>query len=315
MNMLWWIIILVFATCFWLVYLVLGRVMGPRLTIDERLAYLTAAKRKTSQTTERWSSIPAVNQAMSRFRLARDLEDLLDHAEVPMRPFEFLLLVLVSGLALTALGQMFDRGFAVSALLGVSGGLIPIMWVRIRRRRRREAFNRQLPDALHAISSSLRAGYGFSQGMTVVARDLPAPISQEFARAQREMNLGLTVEDVLHQLSSRVHSIDFDLAVTGILINRQVGGNLAELLDGISATIRERVKLKNFIRVLTAEQKFSALIVLSVPPVVLVILFAGLREYTNYLLFTGLGQALLVLSVLMQLVGTFFIRRIIAIDV
>ncbi|MGH2398372.1 MAG: type II secretion system F family protein [bacterium] len=315
MNMLWWIIILVFATCFWLVYLGLGRVMGPRLTVDERLAYLAAAKRKTGQTTERWSSIPAVNQAMSRFRLARDLEDLLDHAEVPMRPFEFLLLVLVSGLALTALGQLFDRGSAVSALLGVSGGLIPIMWVRIRRRRRREAFNRQLPDALHAISSSLRAGYGFSQGMTVVARDLPAPISQEFARAQREMNLGLTIEDVLHQLSSRVHSIDFDLAVTGILINRQVGGNLAELLDGISATIRERVKLKNFIRVLTAEQKFSALIVLSVPPVVLVVLFAGLREYTNYLLFTGLGQALLVLSVLMQLVGTYFIRRIIAIDV
>ena len=75
MNMLWWIIILVFATCFWLVYLGLGRVMGPRLTIDERLAYVAAAKRKTGQTTERWSSIPAVNQAMSRFRLARDLED------------------------------------------------------------------------------------------------------------------------------------------------------------------------------------------------------------------------------------------------
>ena len=315
MSMFLVTVILVFATCFVLIYLALGRFMAPRLAVDERLAYLAAHNRKSAEAANRWSGITAVDQLMGRLRIARALESLLDHADVPMRPFEFLLLMVVSGLTLSVLGLFMDRGPGLTGLLGLAGWLAPVVWVRVRRRRRRDAFNRQLPDALQAISSSLRAGYGFGQGMSVVARDLPAPIAKEFARAQREMNLGLTVEDVLQKLSARVQSIDFDLAVTGILINRQVGGNLAELLDSISTTIRDRVKLKNFVRVLTAEQRISALVILAVPPIILLVLFLGLQEYTKYLLFTGLGQVLLVLSVLMQVVGAYFIRRIVAIDV
>jgi tight adherence protein B len=131
----------------------------------------------------------------------------------------------------------------------------------------------------------------------------------------QEINLGLAVDDALQNMARRVRSLDLDLAVAGILINRQVGGNLAELLDHVTATLRERVKLKNFIRVLTAQQRLSSVIIIAVPPLLLLILFLGLREYTSYLITTRLGQVLLVVAVLMQTLGVYFIRRIVAIDV
>ena len=116
-------------------------------------------------------------------------------------------------------------------------------------------------------------------------------------------------------MARRMQSVDFDLAVAGILINRQVGGNLAELLDNIVTTIRERVKLKAFIRVLTAQQRLSAWVVVAVPPVVLVVMFLGMRAYTSYLLVTRIGQVMLIAAFCMQLLGGYIIRRIVAIDV
>jgi len=232
-----------------------------------------------------------------------------------MKPFEFVLIVVLSGLSASLGGLLLGRPNWVAALAGMIGFFAPIAWVRLRRLRRRDAFARQIPDALQAIGNSLRAGYGLSQGMAVVASDSPSPISVEFARAQREMNLGSTVEEVLHSMARRMQSVDFDLAVSGILINRQVGGNLAELLDHITATIRERVKLKAFIRVLTAEQRLSAIIIMAVPPVMLFILLTAWREYSSYLLFTRIGHVLLAGSILLQLLGVYFIRRIVAIEV
>jgi tight adherence protein B len=195
------------------------------------------------------------------------------------------------------------------------GGCIPVLWLLGRRKRRREAFTRQLPDALEAIAGALRVGLSLSQGMAMVASDHPYPISAEFARALREMNLGLGTEEVLQNMAARVRSDDFDLAVAGMLTNRQVGGNMAELLDQVTATLRERVKLKNFIRVITAQQRLSAMIVTAVPPILLVIILVGMREYSSYLLATRAGHIMLAISLCMQLAGLYCMRRIGAIEV
>ncbi len=312
---MWALILVVFAACSWLFYLLLAQLLGSRLVVADRLASLGEASRPLALPSVRWSSLPTANRLMGRLDLSRSLEHLLDEADLPMKPFEFVLVLIVCTLGLTVAGLAAGRKPAVTAVMGLLGFLVPIVWVRLRRRARREAFNRQIPDALQAIGNSLRAGYGFGQGMAVVANDLPHPISVEFARALREMNLGLTVEDVLQNMARRMQSLDFELAVSGILINRQVGGNLAELLEHITATIRERVKLQRFIRVLTAEQRLSAVVIMAVPPVLMVILFIAWREYMSYLLIARIGLALLVLSVLMQLVGIFVIRRIVDIEV
>jgi tight adherence protein B len=309
------LIVVVFIASLWLAYLVLSRMMAPRLAVGERLEALAQRETGAPVVTRRWSDLPAADKVMGRTELGPAIEQLLDDADLPMKPFEFVLLVVVFGLGVLAAAVVAGREPFVIVLLAAVGFALPVLWVRARRARRRDAFNQQIPDALQAIAGTLRAGYGFSHGMSVVATDLPKPISVEFARAQREMNLGLTVEDVLHTMARRMQSQDFDLAVSGILINRQVGGNLAELLDQISATIRERVKLQSFIRVLTAEQRLSAIIIMAVPPVLMVILLVAWREYMSYLLYTSVGQVLLALAVLMQLVGVYFIRRIVAIEV
>jgi tight adherence protein B len=309
------LIAVVFIASLWLAYLVLSRFMAPRLSIAERLEALAAREGDGPDTAGRWSALPGADRLMTGTKIGPAIEQLLDDADLPMKPFEFLLLVVVAGLGLLAAAVVTRRDPLVAVALGAFGVLIPILWVRARRAGRRDAFNQQIPDALQAVAATLRAGYGFSHGMAVVGSDLPKPISVEFARAQREMNLGLTVEEVLQAMARRMQSRDFDLAVSGILINRQVGGNLAELLDQISTTIRERVKLQTFIRVLTAEQRLSAIIIMAVPPVLMVILLIAWREYMSYLLLTRVGQLLLAVAVVMQLIGVFFIRRIVAIEV
>ncbi|MCL6553603.1 MAG: type II secretion system F family protein [Firmicutes bacterium] len=309
------LIVVVFAASLWVAYLVVGRLLAPRVAVAERLEALRGRSRQPAPAEGRWSDLPAADRLMGRLSVAPRLEQLLDQADLPMKPFELVLLAAVSGLACALAGMGLRRDPALSLALGLAGLTLPILWVHLRRLRRRDAFNRQLPDALQTMSNTMRAGYGFSQGMQVVATDLPAPISVEFARGLREMNLGLTVEEVLQNMARRMQSADFDLAVSGILINRQVGGNLAELLDQISATIRERVKLQNFIRVLTAEQRLSAIVVMGVPPLLAVILLIAWREYMSYLLFTRVGQAMLGLAALMQAAGIYVIRRIVAIEV
>ncbi len=311
---MWTIALLVFACCLWGAYFVLTRLMGARLQVAERLESYTEATR-ASRAPRRWSEGSGSDRLVSRLDLSRHIEDLLDRADLPIKPVEFILIILTLVLGLGAAGWFVGHNSASVLAAGILGVLAPLIWVRLRRLHRQHAFVRQLPDALQAISGSLRAGFGFNQGMAAVASDLPPPISLEFARAIREVNLGLTIEEALQNMAHRMQSIDFDLAVAGILINRQVGGNLAELLDHVTATIRERVKLKNFIRVLTAQQRLSALIIMIVPPVLLVILLTGLREYTSYLLVTRVGQMMLGVAAVMQLLGVFFIRRIVAIDV
>jgi len=311
---MWPIAVLLFACCFWGAYFVVTKLMTPRLAVTDRLTYYTETRRKPA-TPGRWSDIPTADRLMSRLGLAQSIELLLDQADLPIKPFELVLMMIVAALAMSVIGLFSHRTPAVVAELGIVGCLMPIAWVYLKRSRRREAFIRQVPEALQAISNALRAGFGFGQGMTIVATDLPAPVSVEFARAQREMNLGLTVDEALQNMARRMQSPDFDLAVSGILINRQVGGNLAELLDQVAATLRERVKLKNFIRVLTAQQRLSAWIVMAVPPLLGVILFLGLRDYASYLLGTSVGHAMLLMAGFLQLLGMFFIRRIVAIDV
>ncbi len=312
---MWIIGVLMFASIFGGAYLLLTRAAGSRLATAERLDYYTEAIKRVPATSGRWANMPAADRVMGRLSLAHSLEQLLDQADLPLKPFEFILITFVSALGLAVLTMLFGRPAGEIVASGMIGLVTPLIWVIVRRSRRREAFNRQLPDALQAISGSLRAGFGFNQGLMVVATDQPPPISVEFARTVREMNLGLTVEDVLQNMARRMQSLDFDLAVSGILINRQIGGNLAELLDQITATLRERVKLKNFIRVLTAQQRISAIVVAGVPPVVMVVLLLGLRDYSSYLVGTRIGHVLLAMSVLMQIIGIYLIRRIMAIEV
>jgi tight adherence protein B len=313
---MWLIAFLVFFVTAWVAGLVLARVMTPRLVTAERLSgYVRPVRAAGSVGTARWSNVPSIDRMMTQLNVARKLEGLLDAADAPIKPFEFVLLAAIGALVVCALVLLATRNSLLVVPAAIIGAGAPVLWMVLRRNGRRQAFNRQLPDALQALAGALRVGLGLNQGMAMVAADHPDPIAAEFARAQREMNLGLGIDEVLQNMAQRMHSEDFDLAVAGILINRQVGGNLAELLDQVTATLRERVKLKNFIRVLTAQQRISSVIVIAIPPILMVILLLGMRQYSSYLLTTNLGHIMLIVSVIMQLIGVLVIRRIVAIEV
>src|SRR5690349_13715884 len=231
--MIWLAAILVFLCALWIAQLVLVRLMAPRLATAERLrGFLRpVAGARAGTAGARWSEIPSINRAMAAWDLGRSLERLLDAADTPIKPFEFLLIAAVSGLAAAVIGIAAVHSSLIAVPAAAVGVGIPVLWLLLKRNRRREAFTRQLPDALQALAGTLRVGLGLNQGMAMVAADHPYPISAEFARAQRELNLGLGMEEVLQNMAARVRSDDFDLAVAGILTNREVGGNMAELLD------------------------------------------------------------------------------------
>jgi tight adherence protein B len=313
------IAVLVFACSFFGALMLAERSLRPSLAVGERLAHYTTAASHTTRPAER--PVVHIERRLGDAALGRSIDFFLEQADLMIKPFEFVLLTVLSGAAVGLVGLVLGATAAPAArvllvmAMAVLGCLIPFLWVYLRRTSRRHAFTRQLPDALQAICGSLRAGFALGQGFTIVAENLPAPISTEFARALREMNLGATVEQALGSMAARMQSLDFDLAVSGILINRQVGGNLAELLDNVAATLRERVKLKGFIRVVTSQQRLSAWIVVAVPPLLLVVLIFGMPLYMSYLLTTQVCHALLVLAIILQLVGAYFIRRIVSIEV
>jgi tight adherence protein B len=310
------IAVLVFTCTLWIAGLLLTRFMTPRFATAERLSGLVRPMRRPAGGPgARWSEIPSIERAMEQWRPAHGLERLLDAADVPIKGFEFLLIAAVCALLAYFIVLVGTRSDLVAVAAAAIGGGVPLLWLLGKRNRRREAFNRQLPDALEALAGALRVGLSLNQGMAMVASDHPYPISAEFARGQRETNLGLSTEASLQNMAARVSSDEFDLAVAGMLTNRQVGGNMAELLDQVTATLRERVKLKNFIRVITAQQRLSAVIIMLVPPLLLVIMLLGLHEYSGYLLTTQAGHVMLAISLCMQLLGIYCLRRIGAIEV
>jgi tight adherence protein B len=195
----------------------------------------------------------------------------------------------------------------VGALIGYFG---PRIWVGRRISSRLNAFNKQLPDTITLLSNSLRAGSSFLQSIELVSRESPAPMGSEMGRVVREVNLGLGMEEALANMVRRIKSDDLDLMVTAIGVQQQVGGNLAEILDTIAFTIRERVRIKGEIRTLTAQGRYSGYLVAFLPVGIAVTLNFINPSFMEPLFTETLGQILLATGAVMMAIGFFAIRKI-----
>jgi tight adherence protein B len=214
---------------------------------------------------------------------------------------------LALGLAAVLLLLRDPLSAVVGALLGY---FIPRIWVGRRIGSRLNAFNKQLPDTITLLSNSLRAGSSFLQSIELVSRESPAPMGPEMGRVVREVNLGLSMEEALSNLVRRIKSDDLDLMVTAIGVQQQVGGNLAEILDTIAFTIRERVRIKGEIRTLTAQGRYSGYLVAFLPIGIMVTLNFINPEFMQPLFTELIGQILLVTGAIMMLIGFFAIQKI-----
>jgi tight adherence protein B len=238
-------------------------------------------------------------------RVQRDLA----RADLRLRVAEYYYIRLGASLGLAAVLLLLRD--PLSALVGaLLGYFLPRMWVGRRIGSRLNAFNKQLPDTITLLSNSLRAGSSFLQSIELVSRESPSPMGPEMGRVVREVNLGLSMEEALSNLVRRIKSDDLDLMVTAIGVQQQVGGNLAEILDTIAFTIRERVRIKGEIRTLTAQGRYSGYLVAFLPIGIMITLNLINPEFMQPLFTELIGQILLVVGAIMMLIGFFAIQKI-----
>jgi tight adherence protein B len=232
-----------------------------------------------------------------------------------MRGAEFMVICLGAAI-ISAILLLILSGSVLFALVGgMTGFCIPLLILQIKIDRRKKAFNDQLGDTIVLIANALRTGYSFMQAIDMVSREMSKPIGEEFTRVLKEMNLGVTTEEALNNMGQRVNSEDLDLVITAVLIQRQVGGNLAVVLDSIANTIRERIKIKGHIKTLTAQGKISGLIIGLLPVVIGGIIYLLNPEYMKILVSHPMGKAMLVAGGVSQFIGMMVIRKIITIDI
>ena len=246
---------------------------------------------------------------------SRLIEHKLIQAGLPLKAAEFFVICLGSA-GFFGLLFLVLSGNAFIALIGFAVGFgFPLLGLRIIIERRVRAFNNQLGDCLVLIANSLRTGYSFMQAIQMVSKEMLPPISVEFARTLREMNLGVTTEEALNNLAKRIDSDDLDLVLTAVLIQRQIGGNLAEILDNIAGTIRERMRIKGEIKTLTAQGRMSGIIV-GLLPIGLGLVIQLINPGYMQVLFTSpIGLFVLGGAAASQLLGILLIRKIVNIEV
>ena len=247
---------------------------------------------------------------------AQQIEHKLVQADLPFRGSEFIIITGIVMLAAMVFSLLLSDGNILIGIIGlVAGYLLPLVYVNLKISKRLKAFNGQLPDALVLIASSLRSGYSFMQAMEMVGTEMQPPISVEFYRVLREINLGVTTSDALNHMAGRINSEDLDLMVTAVLIQRQIGGNMAEILDSLAHTIRERVKIKGHISTLTAQGRLSGVIVCLLPIVLGFFISLTNPGFLKPLFTQPLGHAMLLGAAINEAIGIILISKIVNIEV
>ena len=273
-----------------------------------------ASPASESSDTPRPDVLPTVTRWLGGGDLEKRLRLAMLRADLRLRPAEWVSVCVAAPLIAGVLGLTATRQPPIGLALGLLGLLAPLLVLPSRQASRLRRFDDQLPDALMLLTASLRAGHSFSQALQTVAAELPPPLAAEFAWASGETNLGVPLETALSRMTARVPSPDLDLVVTAILIQLPLGGNLAEVLDAIADTIRERVRLAGEVRTLTAEGNLSAVILIVLAPALALLLSLRDPAYFQPLLGSPTGHWLLGGAIAGQIVGGLIIRRMVSLD-
>lgn len=263
----------------------------------------------------RLSTIGPLDRLLTNSQFARDTELLLYRAGVDMRVGTFLLIVAVTGAAAMLLFQLFFGRPLFALFFGLVCATIPYGVVRSKKTKRTRLFEEQLPDAMDLMTSALRAGLSLPAALQLVAQEAPSPLAEEFGHTFDEQNLGLDIRDAMINLAQRIDSVDVKFFVTAVVVQRETGGNLAEIMQNISHIIRERFRILGDVRTLTAHGRFSG-VILGVLPVAMGFLIAIIApDYMLGFIRDPAGQSLLLLALVLQIFGFIWIRKVVNIRV
>jgi tight adherence protein B len=240
---------------------------------------------------------------------------LFEQADTSLTPARFFAISGGLGLAGVAFSLFASIPLAAVPFMGLMLSGMPLMWLMWRRKRRLSKFASQLPDAMELLSRALRAGHSLAAGFDLVKDEMTAPIGTEFGRVYEEQNLGIAMDEALGNLAERVPNLDLKFFATAVVLQRQTGGDLAEILDKIGYLVRERFKIFGQVQALTGEGRLSGIVLLALPPVLFLAVYRLNPEYMMTLFTDPMGKQMLAGAVVMQVLGALVIRKIINIKV
>lgn len=314
------IALLTVGSIFFALYALLLHLSRHKEEIAQRLLHITGqapgakAREAGGEDKSTSPSLPMLWRKLAPKKFLEAAETELDQADIPLRAEELVVVQLAAVLLLPLAALQFLGSPVLAVFLAVTGAIAPLLLVKGSKMRRKGKFNDQLGDALGLMSNSLRAGFSLLQTLDSLQQEMPPPLGSEFNRALLEMRYGTPTEEALLNLARRVQSEDMDLIVIAISIQRQVGGNLAEVLDNITHTIKERVRIKGEVRTLTAQGRISGTVIALLPLALTAFLMFINPSYLLTLFDHPLGVPLTGGAVFSGLLGAVLIRRIVNIE-
>jgi len=274
-----------------------------------------AEKQSTVLRQEAAGPLPSIDRLIARTGAGTGLSKLIEQTGMRITPGTFAVLtVLMAAMGSFILGRAVRLPF-MWALGAALGGALPTLWLFNRRRARLKRFEEQFPEALDLLARALRAGHALQAALGMVAEELPAPVGIEFRKTFEQQNFGLPLNEALNELAVRVPLMDVRFFATAIAIQRDTGGNLAEILDNLAAVVRERFKILRQVRVHTAHGRFTGYVLLALPAALAIVLSFINPGHMNLLFQEHMGRMMLGATVVMQTVGYFWIRQVIKIEV
>lgn len=288
--------------------------------VKKRLLYISAGGRHGQEKLAKYrASVLKDIGTFERFALSlprlSSLDNLLVKAQVPINATVFI----IGSVALGMLGFLIGYRYLPQTIAAVGVGLIlmllPFVFLKITEQLYYENFGNQLPEALDLLARAMRSGHALTSGLEMIGKEMGDPIRSEFAATVDEINLGLTLKEAMDNLCERVPLSDLRFFAIAILVQKETGGNVAEILDNISRLIRERIQFKRQVKALTAEGRYSAAVLIALPIFMFIYIYITNYDYLSMLWTEKLGHYLLFGAIVMQIVGAYIIKRIVTIEI
>jgi tight adherence protein B len=264
---------------------------------------------------EQLSQIPALDDFLRRSSRVAALQKMLVQGGIAMRAGNFLGFSALAGLAATVVAYALSKRVEVAWVALLAGFLLPYSYASFRRNQRFEKFEELFPEAIDTLARAVRAGHAFTTALEMITNEVGEPVSGEFRQLYEEQKFGMPVRDALINLTERMPLVDVKFFVTAVMLQRETGGNLAEILDNLSYVIRERFKIQRQVRVYTAQGRLTMALLMGMPPIIVIVMIVLNPSFIRPLFSDPIGHTLLVVGIVLQTVGYFVIRKIIRIQV
>jgi tight adherence protein B len=292
-----------------------ARIIKDRLAAERKAPERAPEEELALLRDEQLSQIPALDTFLRRSTRVSDLQKMLAQADVSLRVSNFLGISALTGVAAAIIAYVLSKRVEVAWIALLVGFVLPYSYASIRRNKRFEKFEELFPEAIDTLARAVRAGHAFTTALEMITAEVSEPVSGEFRQLYEEQKFGMPVRDALLNLTDRMPLVDVKFFVTAVMLQRETGGNLAEILDNLSYVIRERFKIQRQVRVYTAQGRLTMALLMGMPPIIVTTMLLLNPSFIRPLFSDPIGHFLLVAGITLQTIGYFVIRKIIRIQV